>query len=78
MTREEMLEQAVDRCLIGGNHIASQLINRYGADFCDQYPYTGEGPSQNGDVLFYDLWACWANIMRARDIAEHGVVNGDR
>lgn len=70
MNREQVLEKALTQCLTGGNHIASQLINRYGPNFCDEYPYSGEGPSQNGDVLFYDLWCCWANMMRARDLME--------
>lgn len=69
MSREQVLEQALEKCMIGGNHIASQLIGRMGPDFCDKYPYTGEGPD-GVDVLTHDLWCCWANIMRARDMVE--------
>lgn len=59
-------------CLVGGNHLANDLIPKIGADFATKYP----PDMDQGNALlqlgaYYDIWACWAALMRAR-----AVVNG--
>jgi len=59
----------VEDLLIGGNHLASVLINRLGAGDNKFPPYSKEisevEGKLSGDNL--DLWICWRGIMRFRD-----------
>lgn len=56
---------------VGGNHLASILIGKLGPDFASKYP-----PDLDTDSALrmlcatteYDVWCCWAAIMRARNI----------
>lgn len=67
------LIDALESCMIGGNHLAHILIKNLGADFCDKYP-----PDSDHRVVLealgvgdnYDVWCCWAQIMKARDVRE--------
>jgi hypothetical protein len=55
--------------LVGGNHLASVLIDWLGPDFAYTFPPTAD----HGDVRAkmggnaYEVWCCWAAIMRARN-----------
>lgn len=63
---------------IGGNHIANQLVHRLGPDFSERYPPCMDSRDMLeilGCSVEYDMWCCWANIMRARDILEAGDAN---
>lgn len=55
--------------LIGGNHLANVLIGRLGPDFSTRFPPTMKAgyavTAMDNDT--YDVWCCWAAIMRARD-----------
>jgi hypothetical protein len=56
--------------LIGGNHLANVLIGRLGGNFSTRFPPTmAHNDALEGirDVEIYDVWCCWAAIMRARD-----------
>lgn len=56
--------------MVGGNHLANFLIGKLGGGFASQFPPTMEPPAvlaavKDNDI--YDVWVCWAAIMRARD-----------
>ncbi len=60
----------LDRIMVGGNHLASALINMLGASEDKFPPYTAamdqvEGAISNPDMR--DLWICWRTIMQVRD-----------
>lgn len=68
------LEDCLDHCMVGGNHIASNLIGLIG-DPCkyktceeaqkgiaEHFPHTWIG--------IYEQWCCWHSIMEARHAAE--------
>lgn len=57
--------------MIGGNHLASSLIHLLGASEKTFPPYTADivtAFKTIKDPIKYDLWVCWANIMKFRDI----------
>jgi hypothetical protein len=67
--RTQKLVDALNRCMIGGNHIANILIGTLGGGFADEYPFD----ASHEDVLWklgagdtYEAWCCWAAIMKAR------------
>jgi hypothetical protein len=55
----------------GGNHLANVLVQKLGGDFASKYP-----PDLNSETAIrllgatteFDVWCCWAAIMRARAI----------
>ena len=63
--------EALDRIMIGGNHLASALIGILGPKF----PESGstreqvEAAIKSGD--FRDLWVCWDVIMQERETLAH-------
>jgi hypothetical protein len=67
------LMEALELCMVGGNHLANYLIGACGAGFVDDYPAGSNpeeimvafGPQNNRD---YDVWCCWDAIMRARSL----------
>lgn len=64
------LLEAHDQIGIGGNHLASALIHILGAGNDTFPPYqTDYSAAQEiiGDPIKFDLWWCWAVIMRQRD-----------
>ena len=72
-TELETLEDCLDRCMIGGNHIASNLvgfINPTKYKTCEEaregiaerFPFTWIG--------IYEQWCCWHCLMQAREAAE--------
>ena len=66
----ERLRAALELCMVGGNHLANELIGKLGGGFATRYP-----PSMSEqDALHqlgpqYDCWTCWSCIMRAREIS---------
>jgi hypothetical protein len=65
-TEIEMLRAAVQRMLVGGNHLAAHIDFRgphYGCHHEEGLEYYGAGPA-------YDMWCCWKAIMTARDEIE--------
>lgn len=73
LEEQDRLRAAVELCLIGGNHIASELIGALGPAFSAQYP-----PGTPHDVVreaigygnAYEMWCCWDAGMRARNSLE--------
>lgn len=74
-----VLCKAFDHALIGGNHLASNLIGELGAGK-EEFPVKGT-PHEKvrqlfkerfGDrwINYYDQWCCWNALMQARDIVE--------
>lgn len=66
----EKLREAHNQIGIGGNHLASALIHLLGTGEDTFPPYqTDYTTALNiiGDPIKYDLWVCWAVIMRQRD-----------
>lgn len=66
----EAAVRAIDRIMIGGNHLASALIHLLGASENTFPPYgTPYEKSRDiiGDPIKYDLWVAWNSIMLSRD-----------
>lgn len=71
------LEDCLARCMIGGNHIASNLIAMIGdpskyktceearAKISEHFPHTWIG--------IYEQWCCWHSLMEARALAENAL-----
>lgn len=58
---------AIQQVLIGGNHLASVLINRLGCDEAKFPPYTAtydEAQAAISDPEMLDVWVAWAAIMQ--------------
>lgn len=70
--REETLVEGLNLCMTGGNHIAGLLIEHVGPGFADRLP-----PDTDPEIALrqlhatdnYELWCCWAAIMRARALS---------
>lgn len=69
-------DAALHDLMVGGNHIASGLVMNLGADFSTRFPFDAapqavyswlqeEGKLGPGHAL-YDMWCCWAAMMKAR------------
>lgn len=62
---------AINEILVGGNHLANFLIGKLGGSFSADFPPTCDPQiamkSMPSDV--YDVWVCWAAIMRAKFLA---------
>lgn len=60
---------ALNDVMVGGNHLASILVGKLGGDFATKYP-SDLDPQDALRLLSatieYDVWCCWAAIMRAR------------
>ena len=70
MNKLQKVKEALERVLIGGNHLATVLIKNVGADFADKCPPDME----HEDALRilcatdeYEIWCCWNAIMNARE-----------
>lgn len=69
------LVAALDRCMIGGNHIASALIGAIGPGFPERFTSTDQaleelwGKRADTDDMVYEVWQCWRSIMEARTLA---------
>jgi hypothetical protein len=72
-TELKTLEDCLDRCMVGGNHIASNLrafINPTIYKTCEEaqkgiaehFPHTW--------IEIYEQWCCWHCLMEAREAAE--------
>lgn len=65
-TKNERLTAALDRCLVGGNHIATYRT--------DRWPEIGSDHEHALRILCatpeYDMWCCWNAIMQARNSIE--------
>lgn len=59
--------EALEKLLIGGNHLASALIHMLGDDFVEYETDFNEACEILNDPIKYDLWVCWAIMMRERD-----------
>jgi hypothetical protein len=60
---EDALVEALERVLIGGNHLGTYRTDKWPAPSVEPLvalEAIGAGPS-------YDMWCCWATIMQARD-----------
>ncbi|ANL02657.1 hypothetical protein [Rhizobium phage RHEph18] len=66
------LATALEAALIGGNHLAYQLIGRLGAGFSENFPKDMDPETalrRLHATVDYDIWCAWAAMMKARDIA---------
>ena len=64
------LRAALDMCLTGGNHIASQLVERLGGGFAERFPPDMahiDALEAIGATVEYDMWCCWSAMMQVRD-----------
>lgn len=78
MTSEEpktvaaRLRAMLDRCLTGGNHLASELIGECGADF---HELDGDTILSEHGLHWYEVWCCWRALKdvgeQLRSIEEH-------
>lgn len=59
--------EALEKMLIGGNHLASALMHMLGDDFPEYETDFNEACETLNDPIKYDLWVCWAIMMRERD-----------
>lgn len=77
LAHTDTMRTQIDQIMTGGNHLGSALINKLGIHNTQFPPYDTEFDraqdiirSTVGTkewVLWWDVWACWAMIMRARD-----------
>lgn len=71
----ELLREALDGVMIGGNHLATILVHKVGDNFAFHYPPDMD-PQEALRTLCatteYDVWCCWAAIMRARATLTQG------
>jgi hypothetical protein len=62
----ERLRAALEKCMVGGNHIAIYKTARW--------PEVGSDHEHALRILHatpaYDMWCCWSAIMQARDLAD--------
>jgi hypothetical protein len=70
-----MTDAQWDDVLIGGNHLANYLIGKLGGGFGLRFsprtpPDEARAAFNNDDV--FDVWCCWAAIMRTRDALTNG------
>ena len=75
------LREALELCMIGGNHLAHILIKNLGAGFCDRYPFNAgheEVLEKLGVGDNYDVWCCWSQIMKARDKQEQALLRAEQ
>lgn len=70
----ERMEAAFEKVTIGGNHLASALIQWLGAADSEFPPYGTPHAEAEATILahghdtnYYDCWCCWKAIMEARD-----------
>jgi hypothetical protein len=60
----------VSAVLVGGNHLASQLVIHAGADFATKYPAYREPQdvleALGGDIAAFDMWCAWSAITLMR------------
>jgi hypothetical protein len=70
---DRRVARALSQIMTGGDHLAARLVARVGADFAIRFPPDTD-PEHVLDVLGatadYDMWCCWAAIMRGRAILE--------
>lgn len=60
---------ALESVMVGGNHLASILLDKVGPDFAERFPPDME-PQDALRILCatteYNVWSCWREIMLAR------------
>lgn len=64
------VERSPDIVLTGGNHLANVLVHSLGPGFSEHFPPTMASEAvleALGACDTYDVWCCWAAIMRWRD-----------
>lgn len=67
------LREAINLALVGGNHIASELIGRVGAGFSDEFPPDADPETvlrRLHATVEYEMWCAWSALMRARQMAD--------
>lgn len=60
---------ALERTMIGGNHLATVLIGQLGAGFAERYPPEMDPQDALRTLCAtdtYEIWCCWRAIMLAR------------
>src|SRR3990167_6130191 len=65
------LTKAIEIIEVGGNHLANILIGKLGGNFASEYPPDLDQESALRRLCAtdtYDVWTCWAAIMRAKEI----------
>jgi hypothetical protein len=67
----ELLEfKRITDIMVGGDHLANVLISKLGPNFAEKVPSDLDAESALRILCAtpeYDVWCCWAAIMRARD-----------
>lgn len=66
--------------LIGGNHLANVLIQHLGGNFSTHWPPHLDPDAARTSILqdwLYDVWCCWAAIMRSRDLEDRKPLRRD-
>lgn len=64
--------EALERVMVGGNHLANVLIGWLGPDFSYKYPPTmdveqaREAMANDAGSNAHDVWCCWRTTMNAR------------
>lgn len=61
--------EALERTMIGGNHLATVLIGQLGAGFAERYPPEMDPQDALRTLCAtdtYEIWCCWRAIMLAR------------
>jgi hypothetical protein len=75
-TREELLFQAIHKCFVGGNSIASNLVGLLSpnlpSDFhtCEEASEYLSHTGKENWIEIYEQWCCWHEIMEARTMLE--------
>ena len=62
---------AINDIMVGGNHLANFLIGKLGPSFSADFPPSADAAKVAGKMPsdVFDVWVCWAAIMRARFIS---------
>jgi len=69
----QKVKKALERILVGGNHLSTALGNSEKGDICQQYPYTmcsEEVLEKMGYCNEYEMWVCWSIMMQEREALE--------
>jgi hypothetical protein len=73
MTRDEAIVKALEMCLIGGNHLGAHKQDYWPAPDTN-YQDAMEKLIHAYGMKEYDMWACWASIMRAAALVRGATV----
>lgn len=77
MTRDEAIREALDMCLVAGNHLGTHKADHWPPSGMDWQIAMSRLVPKYG-VKEYDMWMAWSLIMRASKLMRDTSPEGDR